>query len=186
MWHIQSQVEGWTYDEWVRQSDGYLAKFSSLNNDDTTLTLAFDRYNVGATVQPPPPTDPKKAAAKAYQNLVDPLNQSLSAISGSASLHQSAQDLAGYKTDMANLVKLEGQYVDGLKNIQFPPTMEGDVRAVTDAEVQYIQLTKQRSQAPSWAAVTATDNSWNAASKERMGAINKLRDDLGLSKAPGG
>jgi predicted small lipoprotein YifL len=50
-WHIKSSETGW--DEWVRESDSYLAKLSIAESGGGSLTLTFDRFNTGAKVQAP-------------------------------------------------------------------------------------------------------------------------------------
>lgn len=61
-WHIQAtNSSGQTFDAWVRESDGYLARYSS-STDTGSLSLDFDKYNTGLRVSPPNPADIKPPA----------------------------------------------------------------------------------------------------------------------------
>lgn len=52
-WHVQSQSTSGTYDDWVRESDGYLMKITYAGTDGSTFTLTFDSYNTGTTIVAP-------------------------------------------------------------------------------------------------------------------------------------
>src|SRR5258708_7724632 len=62
-WHVQAtdSTSNQTFDAWVRESDGYLAKYAgSLSTG--TISFEFDKYNTGATVSAPPSADVKQPA----------------------------------------------------------------------------------------------------------------------------
>ncbi len=119
-WHIRSTQSGTTYDEWVRESDGYLLKYA-WGSDTGTFTMNFDQFNIGASVTAP---STKEIAASQYQALVDPLNTQLSSINSALSLDATPQNLSSYKTDMASYVSLEQQFLGGLAKIDFPTDMQ--------------------------------------------------------------
>ena len=56
-WHIQgTDSTGQAFDVWVRESDGYLVKYSgSLSTG--SISLDFDKYNTGSTVTAPSASD---------------------------------------------------------------------------------------------------------------------------------
>src|SRR5205823_2455643 len=61
-WHVQATSSAdQLFDAWVRESDGYLAKYSS-SSDTGSLALEFDKYNTGQLVNAPPATDIKPPA----------------------------------------------------------------------------------------------------------------------------
>jgi hypothetical protein len=59
-WHVQAtdSASNQTFDAWIRESDGYLAKYAgSLGTG--TISFEFDKYNTGATVSAPASGDIK-------------------------------------------------------------------------------------------------------------------------------
>jgi hypothetical protein len=59
-WHIHAtdSDSNQPFDAWIRESDGYLVKYSS-SSDTGTLSYDFDKYNTGASVSAPPPAEIK-------------------------------------------------------------------------------------------------------------------------------
>ncbi|HEX6489001.1 MAG TPA: hypothetical protein VF137_09070 [Candidatus Dormibacteraeota bacterium] len=175
-WHVRSKSGDSTYDEWVRESDGYLLKYEFSKSDGTDFVMNFDQFNVGTNVVPPSTTE---IAASQYQALVDPLNSQNSSLSTSLQSDASSQDLSSFKTDIGKIADNEQAYVDGLKKIDFPASMQGDVQAVLAAEVAVIADERAASQTSNWADAIAK---YNAATGSDVltKAITKLRTDLGL------
>lgn len=176
-WHIQSHDSSGTYDEWVRESDGYLMKYTASQTDGTKLEMTFNEFNTGATVSTP---SQQEIAASQYQSLVAPLNSQLSSLNSTLSLDQRLQNLNGFKNDMAQLSGLEQTYVAGLDKIDWPAAMAPDVSALKAAEQAYVAKLQQRSQFTSWSQVTADESAFQAVLTTQSAAINKIRSDLGL------
>lgn len=61
-WHVRAKdSSGQPFDTWVRQSDGYLAKYSG-STASGSLSMEFDKYNTGDSVVAPPASDIKPPA----------------------------------------------------------------------------------------------------------------------------
>lgn len=72
-WHVHAtSSSGQPFDAWIRESDGYLAKYSS-STDTGTLSLDFDKFNTGATVNPPNPADIKPPAKNLTGQIGSPM-----------------------------------------------------------------------------------------------------------------
>ena len=55
-WHASANdKDGNPFDAWIRESDGYPLKYV-IAQQGNTLTLTFDKYNTGAAIAPPPPS----------------------------------------------------------------------------------------------------------------------------------
>jgi hypothetical protein len=52
-WHLTGKRSGTPFEEWVRESDGYLLKVLWANDRGAHFAFAFDRFNTGATVIAP-------------------------------------------------------------------------------------------------------------------------------------
>jgi hypothetical protein len=53
-WHVKAQdKDGNPFDGWIRERDGYPVKYM-ITQQGNALTLAFDKYNTGATITAPP------------------------------------------------------------------------------------------------------------------------------------
>ena len=52
-WHVQWQGQPGTYDDWVRESDGYLMKVTYTATIGSTYTFTFDSYNTGTIIVAP-------------------------------------------------------------------------------------------------------------------------------------
>jgi len=52
-WHVQWQGQPGTYDDWVRESDGYLMKVTYAAAAGSTYTFTFDSYNTGTIIVAP-------------------------------------------------------------------------------------------------------------------------------------
>ena len=52
-WHVQWQGQPGTYDDWVRESDGYLMKVSYSATAGSTYTFTFDSYNTATIIVAP-------------------------------------------------------------------------------------------------------------------------------------
>jgi len=62
-WHVSGTGnDGKAFDVWVRESDGYPLKVSESLGATGTITLLFDKFNTGATVTAPSPSDVKPPA----------------------------------------------------------------------------------------------------------------------------
>ncbi len=73
-WHIQAtdSTSNQTFDAWVRESDGYLVKYSgSLGTG--TISLEFDKYNTGASISAPPPSDVQPPAKNLTGQIGSPM-----------------------------------------------------------------------------------------------------------------
>jgi hypothetical protein len=73
-WHVQATIgsSNQPFDAWVRESDGYLTKYSS-SSDTGTLSLDFDKFNTGQVVSPPNPADIKPPAKNLTGQVGSPL-----------------------------------------------------------------------------------------------------------------
>jgi Domain of unknown function (DUF4352) len=61
-WHVRATgPSGQQFDVWVRESDGYLVKYSG-GTDSGSITLEFDRYNIAPTVAAPAASEVKPPA----------------------------------------------------------------------------------------------------------------------------
>jgi len=52
-WHVQWQGQPGTYDDWVRESDGYLMKVTYAATAGSTYTFTFDSYNTATSIVAP-------------------------------------------------------------------------------------------------------------------------------------
>ena len=52
-WHVQWQGQPGTYDDWVRELDGYLMKVTYTATVGSTYTFTFDSYNTGTIIVAP-------------------------------------------------------------------------------------------------------------------------------------
>jgi len=52
-WHVEWQGQPGTYDDWVRESDGYLMKVTYAATVGSTYTFTFDSYNTGTIILAP-------------------------------------------------------------------------------------------------------------------------------------
>jgi hypothetical protein len=58
-WHIKARAteDNSPLELWVREADGYPLKFIGQSSGAGTLTFVFDRFNIGASVSPPPASE---------------------------------------------------------------------------------------------------------------------------------
>jgi outer membrane lipoprotein-sorting protein len=58
-WHVKATSrQGNPFEAWVRKSDGYLLRyFATSKSGNTTFTYSIDRFNTGATIEAPPPSE---------------------------------------------------------------------------------------------------------------------------------
>jgi hypothetical protein len=52
-WHTQQHAGSTTYEDWVRESDGYLVKHAYSLEAAATLVWIFDSYNTGTSIMAP-------------------------------------------------------------------------------------------------------------------------------------
>jgi hypothetical protein len=135
-WHIRSKQSGTTYDEWIRESDGYLLKYA-WQSDTGSFTMDFDQFNIGADITAP---SQKEIAASQYQALADALNSSITSVDDGLTADANANDLAAYKTDLGRAITQEQQFHDGLMKITFPADIQADAQALLTAERSYRRL----------------------------------------------
>ncbi len=61
-WHVKATTtDGSPFELWVRENDGYPLKYTATMGQAGTITLTFDRFNTGASITPPGPSDIKPA-----------------------------------------------------------------------------------------------------------------------------
>jgi len=173
-WHIRSKRTGTTYDEWVRESDGYLLKYS-WESDTGSFTMDFDQFNIGADIAAP---SEKVIAASQYQALADTTNPLISSADGALTADANANDLAAYKTDLGRAISAEQQFHDGLAKITFPSGMQTDVQALVTADQGLIAVFQTETQATSWTQINF--DAETKASNAVHDAVVKVRADLGL------
>lgn len=54
-WHASAKdQQGYAFDAYIRESDGYPIKYTETQSGGQYITLTFDRYNAGDTVTAPP------------------------------------------------------------------------------------------------------------------------------------
>ena len=58
-WHVKATAreDNSPLEVWVREADGYPLKFIGQSSGVGTVTFVFDRFNIGASVSPPPPSE---------------------------------------------------------------------------------------------------------------------------------
>jgi hypothetical protein len=173
-WHIRSTQSGTTYDEWVRESDGYLLKYA-WQSDTASFTMDFDQFNIGAGIAAP---SQKEIAASQYQALADTTNPLISSADGALTTDANANDLAAYKTDLGRAISAEQQFHDGLAKITFPPDMQADVQALVTADQGLIAVFQAETQATSWTQISFDVET--KAGNALHDAVVKVRADLGL------
>jgi hypothetical protein len=72
-WHLRAvSSSGQPFDAWVRESDGYLAKYSG-TTDTGSISIEFDRYNTNAPVSAPPASEIKPPAKQLTGSVGDAL-----------------------------------------------------------------------------------------------------------------
>lgn len=55
-WHATATSKnGNAFEAYIRESDGYPIKYIQIQNGGQLITLTFDRYNAGETINAPPP-----------------------------------------------------------------------------------------------------------------------------------
>jgi hypothetical protein len=173
-WHIRFKETGTTYDEWVRESDGYLVKYA-WQFDAGSFTIDFDQFNIGAEVTAP---SLKEVAASQYLALVTPINTQSDSIF--KAIQADGSNLSALKADMQRDVDLEQQFIDGLATIDFPADSYGDVQDLVTAERSLLALEQREAKAASWAQVNAIDPALTKAGSAAHAAAVKLRADIGL------
>lgn len=175
-WHIRSKQSGTTYDEWVRESDGYLLKYA-WQSDTGSFTMDFDQFNIGAHIAAP---SDKEVAASQYQALADATNTQIDSANNALSADANANDLAAYKTDLGQAITAEQQFHDGLMKIAFPADMQVDAQALVTADQGLIAVFQAETQATSWAQINASLDAETKAGNALHATVVKLRADLGL------
>jgi hypothetical protein len=173
-WHIRSKESGTTYDEWVRESDGYLLKYA-WQSDTGSFTMDFDQFNIGADIAAP---SEKEIAASQYQALADTTNPLVSSADDALTADANAHDLAAYKTDLGRAISAEQQFHDGLASITFPADMQADVQALLTADQGLIAVFQAETQATSWTQINF--DAETKAGNALHDAVVKVRADLGL------
>jgi hypothetical protein len=175
-WHIHSKQSGTTYEEWVRESDGYLLKYA-LQSDTGSFTMNFDEFNIGADITAP---SAKEIAGSQYLALVGPLNSQFNSVGSALDVDVRNQDLPAYKRDFGRVVDLDQQFLDGLAKIEFPAEVQGDAHALITAEQNLLAIGQQEAQATSWAQINAMADALTKAENAEHDAVTKVRADLGL------
>ncbi len=175
-WHIRSKQTGTTYDEWVRESDSYLLKYS-WQSDTGSFTMDFDQFNIGADITAP---SDKEIAASQYQALADATNPLIDSAGNALSADANANDLAAYKTDLGRAISAEQQFHDGLMKITFPVDTQVDAQTLVAADQGLIAVFQTETQATSWAQIDASFDAETKAGNALHAAVVKLRADLGL------
>lgn len=173
-WHIRSKESGTTYDEWVRESDGYLLKYA-WQSDTGTFTMDFDQFNIGADITAP---SQKEIAASQYLALADATNPDITSADNALTADANANDLAAYKTDLGRLLTAEQQFHDGLMKITFPSDIQADAQALLTAEEGVVAVIQAETQATSWTQINFSNEA--KAGEALHTAAVKLRADLGL------
>lgn len=173
-WHVRSKESGTTYDEWVRESDGYLLKYA-WQSDTGSFTMDFDQFNIGADITAP---SQKEIAASQYLALADTTNPLLTAADNALTSDANANDLAAYKTDLGRAISAEQQFHDGLAKITFPAEMQADVQALVTSDQTLIDLLQAETQATSWTQISFDGEA--KAGDAVHNAVVKVRADLGL------
>jgi hypothetical protein len=173
-WHIRSNQSGTTYDEWVRESDGYLLKYA-WQSDTGLFTMDFDQYNIGADIAAP---SEKEIAASQYQALADTANPLITSADDALTADANANDLAAYKSDLGRAISAEEQFHDGLAKITFPADTQTDVQALVTADQGLIAVFQAETQATSWTQIHF--DAETKAGKAVHDAVVKVRTDLGL------
>lgn len=173
-WHIRSKQSGTTYDEWVRETDGYLVKYA-WQSETGSFTMDFDQFNIGTDITAP---SEKEIAASEYQALADALNPQINSIDDALTRDADANDLAAYKTDLGRAISTEQQFLDGMTKITFPAEMQADAQALITADRDLIAVFQAETQATSWTQISFAAE--NKAGDAFHAAAVKLRADLGL------
>jgi hypothetical protein len=173
-WHIRSKQSGTTYDEWVRESDGYLLKYG-WQADTGSFTMDFDQFNIGADIAAP---SQKEIAASQYQALADTTNPLVDSADNALTAAANANDLAAYKAALQSAISAERQFHDGLEKISFPADMQPDVQTLVTADQGLIAVFQAETQAASWTQINFDTET--KAGNTLHDAVVKVRADLGL------
>lgn len=72
-WHITGDRGGQPFEEWVRESDGYLLKMVSHNDQGASFTFTLDKFNTGTNVTAPPALDIKPPAKNVTGSVGQPM-----------------------------------------------------------------------------------------------------------------
>ncbi len=72
-WHLRASRGRSPLDMWVRISDGYPLRVVTANGAGATFTFAFDRFNTGGRLLPPPAVEVKPAPRTLSGHVGDPL-----------------------------------------------------------------------------------------------------------------
>lgn len=99
-------------------------------------------------------------------------------------LRRDCQNLDPCKPDFAELSQIEKAFVNEIRAMKVPTSMQADLRAVLDIERRRIDLTDDAAQATSLNQITQDYNSFRALDNQFGDAIDHIRLDLGLPAAP--
>jgi hypothetical protein len=72
-WHITGDRGGQPFEEWVRESDGYLLKMVSHNDQGASFTFTLDKFNIGTKVTAPPASEIKPPAKNVTGSVGQPM-----------------------------------------------------------------------------------------------------------------
>jgi hypothetical protein len=147
------------------------------------LAACGSQAQTPSTQPTPTPTADIKALAQKYATIADQYNKTADALAARFK-RDYGQDLAAYKKDVAEFTQAEEVFINGLRTMQVPPSMQQDFRALLAAVSAEDSITSQESQATDWQGISYYENQWSNQGNVTAGAVDNMRLDLGLPRAP--
>ncbi len=132
---------------------------------------------------PTPSPDLKAAAAAQYLSVTTAYNKAVKALwnsKGCKGRTWSKHTLKQWKTCYGKAAKIDRAWADGVRAIEFPPEMAGDVSALLRSAAKEEALMISASHSRSWADLYAYDRKIDKADEATRGLSNALRGALGL------
>ena len=152
------------------------------------LVLACAGRAVPSAVPSAPPTDApstspsgsfltREDAAAAYSAVADPYN---SAIDHAEDLYHSRQSVKEHQQYWGLIAKADKAFIDGLKQIAFPPELQEDAEVLIRADAAFQERARAVARARSLAEVISLSAAANDAADVVAAKAEILRDGLGL------
>jgi hypothetical protein len=147
------------------------------------LAACGNQAQAPATQPTPTPSPDIKALAQTYLRIADKYNQAYDALAPRFK-RDYGHDLAAYKKDVAEAVQAEEAFINDLRAMQVPPSLQQDFRALLAAVSAEDSIATNESQATDWQGIAYYENQASIQQNITAGAVDNMRLDLGLPRAP--
>lgn len=153
------------------------------NPAPTSTPMPTPMASSGPTVTPSPSPDLKAVAAAQYLSVTTAYNKAVKGLWNSKACKGrtwSKHTLKQWKTCYGKAAQIDRAWADGVRAIEFPPELAGDVSALLRSAAQEEALMISASHSRSWADLYAYDRKISKADEATRGLSNALRGALGL------